>query len=232
MEDIKLKDLIFVVKGALTKDQCELLIKEYDERSESAVKESCIHAVTNQMTTSTFKRVELIPDTDTFNIVHNKINSIIEGWIQHLNQFGAFHPPTLKKFLRFSHMHRLMKYEIGGWIHPHIDWEEMIHASCTIALNSEYEGGDFRFWNGRHIVKLEAGDAMIFPADPFWVHEVTEITKGARYSTNTFIQALPIAEREHVNKLIWDLGFVRNPLMYPHILGDNNEELVQKNYGN
>ena len=66
MEDIKLKDLIYIVKNALTKDQCELLIKEYDNRSNEAVKESCIHAVTNKMTTSTFKRVELLPGTATF----------------------------------------------------------------------------------------------------------------------------------------------------------------------
>lgn len=232
MEDIRLKDLIYVVKGALSKEQCEMLINEYEDRSNSAVKESCIHAVTNQMTTSTFKRVELHPETDTFNIVHNKINNIIDEWIDYLDQFKAFHPPALKKFLRFSHMHRLMKYEVGGWIHPHIDWEEMIHASCTIALNDDYEGGEFRFWNGRHTVELKQGDAMIFPADPFWVHEVTEITKGARYSTNTFIQALPLLERERMNQIIWDMGLMKHPYLYQHVLGEDNERMVQKNYGN
>ena len=28
---------------------------------------------------------------------------------------------------------------------------------------------------------------MIWPADYFWVHEVEEITKGTRYSANTFL---------------------------------------------
>lgn len=206
MEDIKLKDLIYIVKGALNKNQCESLMKEYDIRSQSAVQESCIHAVTNQMTTSTFKRVELIPNTNNFDLVHDKINSVIEEWIDYLDQFKSFHVSALKQICRFSHMHRLMKYEVDGWIHPHIDWDEMIHASCTISLNSNYEGGEFRFWNGRHIVKLEQGDAMIFPADPFWVHEVTPITKGARYSTNTFIQALPLSERESIGQMIWNMG--------------------------
>lgn len=231
MDDIKLKDLIYVVKGALSKDQCESLIQEYENRSSSAVQESCIHAVTNVMTTSTFTRVELIPGTENFDVVHTKTNEVINSWIDYLEQFGTFHPKTLKKFLRFSHMHRLMKYEVGGWIHPHIDWEEMIHASCTIALNSDYEGGEFRFWNGNHIVKLEQGDAMIFPADPFWVHEVTEITKGIRYSTNTFIQALPIVEREQINNMIWNLGLMNHPFRYNYTLGGRNEELAQKNYG-
>lgn len=230
MEDIKLKDLIYVVKNALTPDQCESLINEYEHRSVEAVKESCIHAVTNKMTTSTFNRVELIPSSTSFDLVHNKTNEMINDWIEYLEKFNSFQIPALQKYLRFSHMHRLMKYEVGEWIHPHIDWEEMIHASCTIALNDNYEGGDFAFWNGRHKVKLNQGDAMIWPADPFWVHEVTAITKGVRYSTNTFIQALPINERETMGQIIWDMGNLKSPFLYN--TGDSNEAMAQKNYRN
>ena len=32
---------------------------------------------------------------------------------------------------------------------------------------------------------------MIFPAGYLWVHEVTPITKGVRYSVNTFLQSIP-----------------------------------------
>jgi predicted 2-oxoglutarate/Fe(II)-dependent dioxygenase YbiX len=231
MEDIKLKDLILVIKGALSAEQCTLLINEYESKHQASVKESCVHAVTNVMTTSTFNRIELDPGTEAFNIVHSATNNAIDQWMEHLDQFKSFSVPTLRKFLRFSHMHRLMKYDVGGWIHPHVDWEEMIHASCTIALNSNFEGGEFKFWNGRHTVPLEAGDAMIFPADPFWVHEVTTVTKGARYSTNTFIQALPIVEREHMNQMIWNMGIMPHPLSYVN-LGDYHEGMVQKNYGN
>lgn len=231
MEDIRLKDIIYVVKGALTVDQCESLINEYEQRAKEAVKESCIHAVTNEMTTSTFHRIELTPGSDAFNLVHNKTNDMITGWMDHLDSFKSFQVSALKKYLKFSHMHRLMKYEVGEWIHPHIDWEEMIHASCTIALNDNYEGGEFIFWNGRHRVTLEQGDAMIWPADPFWVHEVSAVEKGVRYSTNTFIQALPITERETIGNLIWNMGRVNNPFLYNHVLGDNNEAMAQKNYG-
>lgn len=214
MKDIKLADLIFVVKNAITELQCDSLINEYELRSANAVQESCIHAVTNKMTTSTFKRVELIPGTENFSVVHNRTNKIIEEWIHYLDSFKSFHTTALKKSLRFSHIHRLMKYEEGGWIHPHVDWEEMIHASCTISLNNDYEGGEFKFWNGSHTVKLEKGDAMIFPADPFWVHEVTPITKGVRYSTNTFIQSLPLNERNTMGSIIWDMGQNENEFFY------------------
>ena len=206
MEDIKLSDLIYIVRNALTASQCNSLISEYENRNSESVQESCIHANTNLMTTSAFNRITLTPSTENFNVVHTVTNNLIGGWIDYLSTFKAFHLQGLQKSLRFSHLHRLMKYKEGEWIHPHIDWEEMIHGSCTIALNDDYEGGEFKFWNGRHKVILKQGDAMIWPADPFWVHEVTSVTKGVRYSTNTFIQSLPLNERETIGHLIWNMG--------------------------
>jgi len=218
MLDLKLKDLIYIERGALTKSECDSLIYEYDNRSSEAIGEECLHAVTNEMTKSTFKRIELTPNTDNFNLIHNKKEQIIKNWINHLESFGCFHTNTLKMSLRYSHTYRLMKYDVGGWIHPHVDWDEMVHGSCTFALNEEYEGGDFMFWNGNHKVKLNRGDVMIFPADPFWVHEVSEITKGVRYSVNSFIQSLPDKECRNMQNSIWNSGwseYTKNEYYYP-----------------
>jgi len=90
------------------------------------------------------------------------------------------------------HKYRLMKYEKGAWIHPHVDHGDGIYGSCTINLNDDYEGGDFAFWGGKHKVKLGIGDVMIWPADYFWVHQVEEITEGTRYSANTFLCKYPL----------------------------------------
>ena len=64
-------------------------------------------------------------------------------------------------------------------------------GSCTFNLNDTFEGGQFIFFRGKHTVHLEQGDVLIFPADYFWVHQVTPITKGTRYSVNTFLQSIP-----------------------------------------
>jgi predicted 2-oxoglutarate/Fe(II)-dependent dioxygenase YbiX len=88
-------------------------------------------------------------------------------------------------------MYRLLKYERGAKIHPHTDHGPFVYGSCTFNLNDDYTGGRFAFFNGAHKVALGKGDAMIFPADYFWVHAVEEITSGTRYSTNSFLQSLP-----------------------------------------
>ena len=85
------------------------------------------------------------------------------------------------------HMYRIMRYDKGAWIHPHTDHDPGVYGSCTINLNDDYTGGDFSFWHGQHKVKLEKGDAMIWPADYYWVHEVEAITNGTRYSVNCFL---------------------------------------------
>ena len=183
-------DQILIIPNILTDDECDFLINEYERRKEEAILEKCLHAITGKVVTSTFERVELTEGTESFEIMFNKNEQVINYWIEHLKKFNAFNLPMLAGMLRCSHTYRLMKYDVGGWIHPHTDWGHFIHASCTFALNEEYEGGEFYFFNGQHKVKLNRGDAMIWPADCFWVHEVKPITKGSRYSTNSFICSL------------------------------------------
>ena len=80
-----------------------------------------------------------------------------------------------------------MKYETGAKIHPHTDHIPNIYGSITFNLNNDYEGGEFKFFNGNYTVSLNKGDALIFPADYFWVHEIPPVTKGVRYSLNSFL---------------------------------------------
>lgn len=183
-------DQVLIVSNALDSEECDFLIKEYETRQQEATQEKCLHAITGKLTTSTFKRVELLEGTESYELMFNKNELVINRWLQHLKTFNSFNIPILSCMLRCSHIYRLMKYEPGEWIHPHTDWGHFIHASCTFALNDNYEGGDFLFFNGKHRVKLKKGDAMIWPADCFWVHEVAPVISGVRYSTNSFICSL------------------------------------------
>ena len=208
--ELKQSDLIYIVRGMLTSDQCDTLIQEYEDRKETCSYEACDHAMTNILTQSTFTKVELIPETKSFDIIHSNTEKLINDWIYYLDDFKCFHTHILKKMLKYSHAYRLMKYDVGGWIHPHIDWEHFTHASVTFNLNDAYTGGEFTFFNGKHTVDLKKGDAMIFPADPFWVHEVKPIQTGVRYSSNSFICSLPKQLKEHFSDYCDRLGDSRD----------------------
>ena len=82
---------------------------------------------------------------------------------------------------------RILKYEEGQCIKDHCDVDYRTRASCTLNLNEDYEGGEFRFFDGQIKDTYKTGDAMIFPAEPIWIHGTEPITKGTRYSINCFL---------------------------------------------
>ena len=60
--------------------------------------------------------------------------------------------------------------------------------SIVAVLNDDYEGGEFRFFGGLEKVSLSTGEAMLFPAEPLWIHGTEPVTKGARYTINCFLR--------------------------------------------
>jgi len=187
---IDLTQLIFRKKNAFSKDECQFLIEEYDKLKDDILLESCLHAVTGEDTVSTFLRTEVKYGTEAWDLVFKANENLINEYMDYLDDFGMFHV-GIRETMLYSHMYRLLKYEPGSKIHPHIDHATHVYGSATFNLNDDYTGGDFVFWNGKHRVKLEAGEGMIWPADFFWVHEVEPVETGVRYSTNSFLLNLP-----------------------------------------
>mgnify|MGYP006283094167 CR=1 FL=1 len=184
-------DLIYKVPNFLTESECKSLIEEYELRSEESSLEHCPDANTGVDTYSSFKRICLVEGTENYNLIFSKTEEAINQYIEYLDSFKCFHIPGLKTALLYSHMYRLMKYDVGSKIHPHSDHDAFVYGSITFNLNDDYSGGEFKFFNGDYEVKLKRGEMMIWPADFFWVHEVSPITSGVRYSTNSFLLSIP-----------------------------------------
>jgi predicted 2-oxoglutarate/Fe(II)-dependent dioxygenase YbiX len=83
---------------------------------------------------------------------------------------------------------RLNKYEVGTKMRKHYDH---IHScfedrkgipviSLVGVFNDDYEGGKFMLRDTEYVLKT--GDILIMPSVFLYPHEVTEITKGTRYS--------------------------------------------------
>ncbi|MDX1571825.1 MAG: Fe2+-dependent dioxygenase [Xanthomonadales bacterium] len=92
----------------------------------------------------------------------------------------------------------LSRYEVGMYYGRHCDEAVFASqppmrsdASCTVFISEpeEYDGGDLVMHLGpeRLKIKYAAGDAVLYPTDA--VHEVTEVTRGARLVAITWIQS-------------------------------------------
>lgn len=60
--------------------------------------------------------------------------------------------------------------------------------SCSVALNDDYEGGEFAFFGGEVIYKLHKGDALVFPSNFMYPHQICPVTEGTRYSIVTWFR--------------------------------------------
>jgi hypothetical protein len=187
---INLTKLIYHKKNAFSKEECQFLIDEYSRLKNNNTLEHCPDANTGVDTYSSFKRGTLEYGTEAWSLVFKANETLINEYMEYLGSFDMFHV-DIKKTMLYSHMYRLLKYEPGAMIHPHTDHDPHVYGSASFNLNDDYTGGDFVFWNGKHRIKLSAGEGIIWPADYFWVHGVEPVETGVRYSTNSFLINIP-----------------------------------------
>ena len=146
-----LTDLIYIKRNFLSPEQCKYIINEFETSPNPPQQEHCPQAFSGVDTYSTFSVKDSQYRSASFYMIHETIEQTINEYWDYTDTFGAFHVARRGSML-FPHRYRLMKYEKGSWIHPHVDHDTGIYGSCTINLNTDYEGGTFAF--GEDFIKL------------------------------------------------------------------------------
>jgi predicted 2-oxoglutarate/Fe(II)-dependent dioxygenase YbiX len=84
--------------------------------------------------------------------------------------------------------YELLRYKEGQFYVTHTDsFKDRPRAvSCSFALNDDYEGGEFAFFNRELVYKLKKGSCIMFPSNFMYPHEIMPVTSGARYSIVTW----------------------------------------------
>jgi predicted 2-oxoglutarate/Fe(II)-dependent dioxygenase YbiX len=81
------------------------------------------------------------------------------------------------------------RWRVGDIQHPHaddgngFDWRKF---GCVLYLNEDYEGGNIYFPNQQTSLKPKTNTLAFFPGDDEFLHGVTQITSGIRYTLSTF----------------------------------------------
>ena len=182
---INLKDFIFTVDDLLTDEECDFITREFGKNY--IYKEECFESNSSEVRYSTVDITSLVPNTEAFNLVHNATNHVIHEYSQYLKKLGGMWVDGMVSNLAYSHNYRLMKYSEGQSIHDHVDKDLYTFGSATLALNDGYEGGQFRFFKGKHKIRTKKRQGMIWPAENYFVHGVEPITKDVRWSVNSFL---------------------------------------------
>ena len=182
---INLKDLIFTVDNILTDKECDYIIEEFGKNE--VYKEQCFESNSTEIRESTVDITSLVPNTEVFDLVHNATDHLINEYSQYLEELDFIWVEQTIANLTYTHNYRLMKYSEGQSIHDHVDSGRDTFGSATLSLNDGYEGGQFRFFKGKHKIRTKKRQGMIFPAATYFVHGVAPITEGIRWSINSFL---------------------------------------------
>ena len=221
---INLKDFIFTVDDLLTDGECDFIIDEFGKNE--IYKESCFESNSTEIRYSTVDITSLVPNTEAFDLVHNKTDHLIYEYSQYLNEFDFIWLEQMIANFTYSHNYRLMKYSEGQSIHDHVDKDRDIFGSATLALSDGYEGGHFRFFKGKHKLKTKKREGMIWPAEMYFVHDVSPITEGNRWSVNSFLGVEGCVTEDNRNVHGSDFWYHESTIPYCEKIKQSQEEFV------
>lgn len=179
-------DYIIVVKNALTYPLCDAILNEFKNSNEwqdtivgsGRVEKNVRNCETIGISFSSIieknKKVRLKLDKYTFLSATKCIQ-------EYNNKF-----PHCK--IEEDSGYELLKYPEGCFYTQHVDSFKAVPraVSCSFILNDDFEGGEFAFFDRELKYKLEKGDAIMFPSNFMYPHEIMPVTKGTRYSIITW----------------------------------------------
>jgi len=194
--DHKIVDQKYHLKGLVNRDVCNQLIKFYEDNKNLSLPEGSYkfgdNIEKNKREVDNCNFLNLSKNThresfkDTFNLILKYLKIVLVNHAMYVR--NNLCPTYENTFMTHTDNIRIIKYDVGQLIKDHSDVTQNIRGSLTINLNDDYEGGEFRFFGGQVKVSLSAGEAMLFPGEPLWIHGTEPITKGARYAINCFLR--------------------------------------------
>ena len=188
MQHNKLEDYIYIVKNAISLSLCDDILREFKNSNEwenTAIGSLEIKLDKNirncQVIGISFSSVI----QENKDVRHKLDNAIFDSAAKCIQEYRTKFPLCN---IQEDSGYELLKYSEGCFYVEHTDsFKARPRAvSCSFILNDDFEGGEFAFFNREFKYKLEKGDAIMFPSNFMYPHEVMPVTKGTRYSIITW----------------------------------------------
>ena len=174
---IKIEEYIKCYENVINDDLCEEIINQKDLEFHSAtVQDGKLSKHRNCLTKPLNKK---------FNTsIHTIVGKVLNNYVSEFEYFT-----TGLNTMDTGYDHLLYLGSEKGEYKEHIDHFDLHPRvlSCSIILNDNYDGGDFSFFKGHHLVKKKKGSAIVFPSNFCFPHAVMPVSNGDRHSIITWI---------------------------------------------
>ena len=180
---------IFILRNILTTEEADTLRKviENGPRSREGKVELGDGKEWTQNVSATFLYLFEVNDKEQYNIIKNCLSKISKH-VKDMTGMEAYYPTD--GCVRLRKIYDATKIHCDGIVHNPSNpcFENNVRVFSTIiALNSDYEGGELCFPNQDVKIKLEAGDAIIFPPYRTHPHYTNALNGTFRYTINTWL---------------------------------------------
>ena len=186
MQYPNIKDYIIVLDDVLPHSVCDKILEEYAETDEwvqtvvgsGNVRKDIRSAMIIQMSTDSVvaRNAELRREIDS---------DVFAGASKAIQAYNKTFEHSL---IEEDSGYGLLRYETGQFYTQHVDSFKACPraVSCSFALNDDYEGGEFGFFDREMVIKAPKGGAVLFPSNFMYPHEIIPVTQGTRYSIITW----------------------------------------------
>jgi hypothetical protein len=180
-----ISDYVVVFDGVVTDALCDAILAEYKECDD------WIPAITAVGKADSARKCDTIGISFSSIIEKNpKIRAKLDKYV--FASAGLAIKKYKEKFplaeIQEDSGYELLRYTEGQFYTTHTDsFKGRPRAvSCSFALNDDYEGGEFAFFDRELVYKLKKGSCIMFPSNFMYPHEIMPVTSGTRYSIVTW----------------------------------------------
>tara|TARA_R100001460_G_scaffold90643_1_gene132342 strand:- start:7138 stop:7683 length:546 start_codon:yes stop_codon:yes gene_type:complete len=175
-----MKEYILEVKKIIPSHICKKIISYFDNNSfDASTTGSGVNKNIRNCTTRSLFETKTFGEKICSNVAQEKIFECVEHYTKK-------HNLAIKKISQLD----ILKYECntfnaGYEFHQDFGFScTERHLSISICLNNNFTGGEFVFDipGGTYVLPQNEGDAVIFPSNFMFPHQVNKITAGTRYA--------------------------------------------------
>lgn len=177
----KLVDYIVVLKGHVPETVCDLIVDTYE-----ASRHWIPSTIGGNITDRKIRNCDLLGISKMQKSEDKEIDKKL------FSLLGSASSEYAKRFTHYSFNedsgYDLLRYLQGGYYKEHVDsfTAQLRSVSCSLALNDDYEGGEWSFFDDAYSFRVNKGDVVMFPSNFMFPHQIKEITSGTRYSVITW----------------------------------------------
>ena len=174
---IKIQDYVKCYTDIISKELCEKIIKFSSNFERATVRDGDISQDRNCYESILNKKFD-----------HSMFENMGKILQRYKDDFTYFTTGLSTEDTGYQHL--LYKGSEKGEYKEHVDHFDLHPRvlSCSIILNDDYEGGDFSFFEGEHIIPKKTGSAVVFPSNFCFPHSVTPVTNGDRHAIVTWFR--------------------------------------------